>query len=85
MSWLETLSASPPSSQKGYKLVLILSKLDISQRASLVTSTIIKDISKGVAECSDSLSSFINLDLLALELDLMTILFLLYGLLQPLI
>ena len=47
-----------------------LSKLDISQRASLVTSTIIKDISKGVAECSDSLSSFINLDLLALELDL---------------
>ena len=47
-----------------------LSKLDISQRASLVTSTIVKDISKGVAECSDSLSSFINLDLLALELDL---------------
>ena len=40
-----------------------LSKLDISQRASLVTSTIIRDISKGVAECSDSLSSFINLDL----------------------
>ena len=43
---------------------------DALSEASLVTSTILKEISFSVAVCFDSLSSFENLDLRKLELNL---------------
>ena len=47
-----------------------LTKLDIPMKAWLITSTIVKDVSKSVTKCSDSVSAFDNLDLLDLELNL---------------
>ena len=40
-----------------------LSNLTIQRRASLVTSTILKEVSLSVAACSDLFSPFDNLDL----------------------
>ena len=60
---------SPPSSEEEFHVSSNLSNLTI-QRASLVTSTILKEVSLSVAACSDLFSPFDNLYLRKLELDL---------------
>ena len=63
-------SISPISSEEQFQVSFSLTKIDIPRRASLVTSTIVKDVVKSVVEPSDSVSSFGELDMMDLKFDL---------------
>ena len=61
---------SLPSSEEQFHVSCNLSNITIQRRATLVTSTILKEVSLSVAPCSDLFSPFDNLDLRKLEFDL---------------
>ena len=59
-----------PSSEEQFHVSFNISNLTIQTRASLVTSTILKDVNLSVAASSGLFSQFDNLNLRKLEFDL---------------